>query len=949
MPRGVVSTASAAAARLRTKLDADALHAAALVDLVLIDTSGKAIDRSISYLEMLTRLFPVAPSPLVDLSAAYLAAASRGRDASFVLRAADAASRALSLDARSAAARYNRALSLDLLGLDEEAARDWRRYLDVDSTSGWSIRARRQLTAMDARHVISKPSVSAPADSIVTFALTSPLAARSFVWQDMFAAWADAVTSGDDGLAATRLASTSAVAAALLGRFGDAALTEAIKDIGEAKQAPADRRRLAHLHARFSWGLARTAAHDHRAADSAYLDVLHGHPPKTLRAWATYGHANAVLYAGNIREAIRLGESLLAQVERRRDPSLVGRTAWMVGIARLRLGQNDSGLAFVRRARRAFEAAGESENVYASWGVEGEVSFRSRNDALGYSYTLRALRGLRAFPTSTWRHNVLLVFGREASLSGYGFAASAIEDEDAAMESAAGRPATSAEARLARARGLWTSGNVTFARRVTDAAANAIDSLPFADARQQLRADLNFTRAMGPLRTQPREARTVLDSVVAFYGRGNNVVKLVPALVARAKARVALKEGDSAEADLLRAASLYHVRTNVLAGSTQEVALRDEVGQLFDVLVTLRVSRGQYVEALDALEDGRALLSHFAAAHPDGEGRRVNRTGLTLDYAFIGDTVFTWTIDSGGVQFHRMPLRRSEAQQALERLRANLELRAGNGAHDDLAQFYEWLVRPFENRLGVAGRPLTIIADGAIASVPFAALFDSRSKRYLVESHPVRWGARLVDTPIQRGSVSPRALFIGDPAPGSVISLPALTGAVGEARRDAALYPGAVLLTGVAADSAAVTRALAGANLFHFAGHAVFDDARPERSRLVMGPHDLDARAIASLDLTRLRLVVLSACETMRTPDRQGGFAGLTDAFLAAGAGGVVGSLWRVGDTETAALMRVFHEHYAKNADPTEALAAAQRDLLRSPEADLRSPIAWGAFRYAGR
>jgi CHAT domain-containing protein len=142
-------------------------------------------------------------------------------------------------------------------------------------------------------------------------------------------------------------------------------------------------------------------------------------------------------------------------------------------------------------------------------------------------------------------------------------------------------------------------------------------------------------------------------------------------------------------------------------------------------------------------------------------------------------------------------------------------------------------------------------------------------------------------------------------------------------------------------------------DVVHYAGHAVFDDARPERSALVLagagGAGALTAAQAAELDLRHVRLVVLSACQTLRARDgRAGGFAGFTRSLLAAGAGGVLGSLWRVDDERTRALMVAFHQAYRASGDGPGALRAAQLRLLRSADPALRSPAAWAGFRYAG-
>ena len=94
--------------------------------------------------------------------------------------------------------------------------------------------------------------------------------------------------------------------------------------------------------------------------------------------------------------------------------------------------------------------------------------------------------------------------------------------------------------------------------------------------------------------------------------------------------------------------------------------------------------------------------------------------------------------------------------------------------------------------------------------------------------------------------------------------------------------------------------------------------------------------------------MVLAACQTVRTgPGRAAGFSGLAGAFLAAGAGGAVGSLWEVDDRLTRALMVEFHRAYRSSGNGPVALRAAQRHLLRSGDEALRSPAAWAGFRYA--
>jgi CHAT domain-containing protein len=96
----------------------------------------------------------------------------------------------------------------------------------------------------------------------------------------------------------------------------------------------------------------------------------------------------------------------------------------------------------------------------------------------------------------------------------------------------------------------------------------------------------------------------------------------------------------------------------------------------------------------------------------------------------------------------------------------------------------------------------------------------------------------------------------------------------------------------------------------------------------------LTAEALAGLDLGRLELAVLSACETGLGEAATGeGVFGLQRAFHLAGTRDVVASLWKVNDRATAALMALFYRNlWQEKLPPIEALRQAQLALYRHPE-----------------
>jgi hypothetical protein len=95
------------------------------------------------------------------------------------------------------------------------------------------------------------------------------------------------------------------------------------------------------------------------------------------------------------------------------------------------------------------------------------------------------------------------------------------------------------------------------------------------------------------------------------------------------------------------------------------------------------------------------------------------------------------------------------------------------------------------------------------------------------------------------------------------------------------------------------------------------------------------------------RLVVLSSCESAGGRARVGeGVAGLTTAFLVAGAPSVVATLWPVDDRVTVHLMDRFYAGLAAGKGASDALQAAQEELRA--QAETAHPFYWAGFVLVG-
>lgn len=114
----------------------------------------------------------------------------------------------------------------------------------------------------------------------------------------------------------------------------------------------------------------------------------------------------------------------------------------------------------------------------------------------------------------------------------------------------------------------------------------------------------------------------------------------------------------------------------------------------------------------------------------------------------------------------------------------------------------------------------------------------------------------------------------------------------------------------------------------------------------------LTAEEIASLDLSGVDLVVLSACETGLGRIEAGeGVFGFRRAFQVAGVRSLVMSLWAVDDDATARWMESMFEHrWRKRRTIAESVRAASLEVLRERERSGLDthPFYWGAFVSTG-
>lgn len=339
--------------------------------------------------------------------------------------------------------------------------------------------------------------------------------------------------------------------------------------------------------------------------------------------------------------------------------------------------------------------------------------------------------------------------------------------------------------------------------------------------------------------------------------------------------------------------------------------------------------------------------------------RRLVRGEALVEY-LVGDSTsvaFVVTPDTIGVV--DLGIGRRDLARLVELTRGALERQDAAGTdslwRSPLRRLHEYLIAPIEASELLAGaQRLILVPHLELHYLPFAALMDPISRRYLVERY------ELLETPSasvwvalgdRRRGVGSGGVVALAPRPG------ALPGSLAEVQGIARMAgPSAIVLTGPAASESAFRHAAPSGRVLHLATYGVLNKENPLFSYVELGPDALqdgrlDVHEVYGLTLSA-DLVVLSACQTglgsgvLADVPAGDDWVGLTRAFLQAGAGSVVASLWSVEDRATAVLMERLYGYMATGATPEAALAKAQRAMLESHAT--AHPFQWAGFVAVG-
>jgi tetratricopeptide (TPR) repeat protein len=396
-----------------------------------------------------------------------------------------------------------------------------------------------------------------------------------------------------------------------------------------------------------------------------------------------------------------------------------------------------------------------------------------------------------------------------------------------------------------------------------------------------------------------------------------------------------------------------------LALAESRLAIRGNAGGIFAEPNTVE-------QIIAAMPDGAALVEYFSAS--GGIGAFVIHNGELSVHRHMADQS---TFDEHRKRFE-FQLSRSLARFASRsghdpskgcrsdelpisgRIASQISARDIN---DELATLYELLMQPLASMTEGAKR-LLIVPVGSLHGIPFPALFNRRSGRYLIEDYEVGIlpSASLLDQLIPVTPASPRegrTEAIGETQPDDGMP-PLIVGVADEhapsideeVRAVQRILRNADVLIGAEATADRVLASMRGRSLVHLACHGRFVPWKPMGSGLRLADRWLTIRELFESEL-RGATVMLSACETGRGRIESGEESiGLIQGFFAAGARRILTSIWPLNDEYAQKMVAAAYDLWQNRDGPfASVLATVQRRMIEENV----HPALWAPIMLIGK
>jgi hypothetical protein len=954
----------------------------------MLVSSAQCTSAAIAALENFAHADAAAMS---DLAGAYYVRAQRNDNPADLLRAFDAARRAVAMTPQPPGAQFNLALILEALSLNAGAIDAWQRAAATE-TGQWAEEARAhraelaQKTARDGEQqwalvrvsidgALDKNDIGEARRLIAAF----PATAQRYFEDEVLAQWAKAPSP-------LRLSRVRTFAEALSQFSHDRYFTDVAGAIVNAR-AP-DRLRRAHI--RFAEAREAQSSISFPPAAPLYEEAARlfreaGSPQYLL---ARIDHAGQSALVSNDYEAARKElDAVEGDANQRRYPIIIAR----VNLSRINTYQ------FLNRYNdlfAAYEAAMAAYGRIGDWESRAAAAARviAAMSVLGLKEPAwrEAFAVLRDAPRLVSLNTQLLLIGPTADAAlGLDHPEAALLYQNVVVETVRRHSVptyiVSALDHLAWIElSLQRYGD---AQRHVDEAAHENTKNADPALRRALEARLAQVQGATVLGTDPGKAVASLTQAIDAAKKPEFATFLAVLFAERAEAFARMGRMAEAEADRREALNRLY-REEAFSLRNRKLGEADDrwnfyfsrFEETYDLLIRQLIGEGRGNDAFRYAERARAFepldlvrklptapaAFRELAAQPENLDiarlRAVLPPGTFLiEYRVFDDKTYAWILGRDVFIGQWLTARRSDVKRWTEALQ-------DAAGRNDSAAFEAGLFAPYDgllkapldfvNRVGHgAAANIVIVPDRGLRGLPFAALRNPDTKRYAIEDNVVSMSgsallyafAILRDRDLAAGDTS--ALLIADPKfdPNSTLGrgFRRLLFARLEVDTIRSMYPRSEVLMDEEATPQQFLRLASHNAIVHIAAHGVVNGDAPSQSFLLFNGL-LNAEMLTKeLHTDKTRLVILGACSSAGgLPVGAEGIAPLVRPIIGAGVPGVIGALWDIDDATAKDVLVSFHRHYREGKDAAAALREAQLESLHSSPTGLG--LQWAPFQAIG-
>ncbi|HEX9130495.1 MAG TPA: CHAT domain-containing protein [Gemmatimonadaceae bacterium] len=483
-----------------------------------------------------------------------------------------------------------------------------------------------------------------------------------------------------------------------------------------------------------------------------------------------------------------------------------------------------------------------------------------------------------------------------------------------------------------RAQALLALGRVDDARREAKQSIAALEreraSLGFGPLRSGYLGDRAAPYAhLVAVELARHDTASAFQAVASVPGR--SLTERLGAIAHPAPSIAAIAEGERL---LVRVASLENELSDL--GTDANVGERRASLQR-----ALENSETEYTDHLSRTAAATGILTVRPPRLADIQSRLSGAEALIV-FLSGPDHLDSFALSRNRIAYRATPLGSEEMRTRVRVVRELLNRPSNDAARNALADLHRILLDPWKDTGVLHGVDhLVIVPHGALAALPFAALWNRSTGRFVIEDYAITTLpsvaalAKCCDS--TRVDLS-RTLILAPLAS-------ELPGTRREANAIAHAVPGAEVKLNAASTEQAALAGLAAGRPLHVASHGSHNAQNPLFSSMVVGAarHDspgsdglLEVHEILGIS-TLSPLVYLSGCETALSRAADNAFASssdensLAESFLIAGARTVVATLWRVDDASAANIAEAFYTRLQAGGLPEDALAYAQRRALK--------------------